>query len=283
MQPQDMVFQLCEKDEQIVRTYECTRLRRLFFPVTIGYLTITNKRVLFHSRGKSIMGKSVSISEMPLEDTAGVKSYLEVSINWLFLILFCAVLFFVSMFIYSQIPVLVNWILGIIFMLPYSCVWLLNSKYINEQIRYKVFDYLDERFQGKVQTEELLPMLVPTMRILFFIGSALVGWGIVFSSFFQKMSPINYALLLALYFWLYMSTLGQQRTFSLTIGSKTMKGAGINIPGASFLALLTRDSFALNTLGASAAKDAEKVTQELGAVLMDIRQLGDLGIQKWKA
>lgn len=283
MEPNDMIFQLCENDEKIVRTYECTRLRRLFYPVTIGYLTITNKRVVFHSRGKSFMGKSVLINEMPLEDTAGVRAYLEVSINWLFFVIFCALLFIVTGFIYSLIPVIVNWIFGIIFLLPFFGIWLLNSNILSNQTRDNVYKYINERFQNKVQAAELFPILVPSMRFLFFIGAALLGWGIAFSSFFLKLTPLNYLIILALYFWIYLSTFGQQRTFSLTIGSKTMKGSGIHIPGSSFLTLLTRDNTAPNTLGAGAAKDAEKVTQELGAVLMDIRQLGDLGIQKWKA
>jgi len=282
MEPKDMIFQLCENDEQIVRTYECTRLRQLFYPVTIGYLTITNKRVVFHSRGKSFMGKSVLINEMPLEDTAGVRAYLEISINWLIFVIFCALLFVVTGFIYSHIPVLVNWIFGIILLLPFTGIWILNSNLLSDQTRDEVYKYINERFQNKIQAADLFPILVPSMRILFFIGTALVGWGIAFSTFFLKIAPFNYLLILALYFWIYLSTFGQQRTFSLTIGSKTMKGSGIYIPGSTFLTLLTRDNTAPNTLGAGAAKDAEKVTQEIGAVLMDIRQLGDLGIQKWR-
>ena len=183
----------------------------------------------------------------------------------------------------SYIPVLVDWIFGIIFILPYISIGVLNSNILNDQARNKVFEYINERFQNKIKASELLPILIPPMRVLFFIGAGLLGICIINTSFFLKIAPLNFILLLALYFWIYLSTLGQQRTFSLTIGSKTMKGAGIYIPGASFLSLLTRGNSAPNTLGAGAAKDAEKVSQELGALLMDIRQMGDLGIQKWKA
>jgi hypothetical protein len=61
-----------------------------------------------------------------------------------------------------------------------------------------------------------------------------------------------------------------------------MKGPGIFIPGDSFRLLGNRNSTALETLGASPAGDASLVTRELGALLLDLQQLGDLGIQKWK-
>jgi len=33
---------------------------------------------------------------------------------------------------------------------------------------------------------------------------------------------------------------------------------------------------------AKPAQDAELIARDLGALIMDIQQLGDLGIQKWK-
>ena len=97
------------------------------------------------------------------------------------------------------------------------------------------------------------------------------------------MPLLNYLILLAAYFGLYLYTFGRQRTFSLMIGSRTMKDSGIFIPGDSFRLIFFRDNTAIESISASPALDAERVVQELGALLLDIRQLGDLGIQKWKA
>lgn len=281
MAQEDRIFQLGEADEKIIRTYECTRLRRFLAPATIGFLTITNKRVIFHSSGKSLTGKSLLINEMPLEDTAGVKAYLEVTINWLYFAMLCAVVFAIMGYLSVEVPFLTSWIFAILLMLPFSTIWVLTGNILNEQMKSQIFNSIDEKLQHKIHTAELLPILVPSMRVPFIIGSAILGWNIAFSEFFQQMSPLNYLVLLAIYFGIYLYLIGQQRTFSLTIGSKTMKGSGIFIPGTSFLTILTRDTTAPDTLGASPAKDAENVTRELGALLIDIRQLGDLGIKKW--
>ena len=41
------------------------------------------------------------------------------------------------------------------------------------------------------------------------------------------------------------------------------------------------DTAAIQSLYAGPGQDAEQVVSEVGAVLTDIRQMGDLGIQKW--
>lgn len=281
MAQEDRIFQLGEANEKIVRTYECTRLRRFLAPATVGFLTITNKRIIFHSSGKSLTGKSLLVNEMPLEDTAGVRAYLEVTINWLYFIILCAILFAIMGYLSLEIPFLTSWIFAMFLMFPFSTLWILTSNILNEQTKWKIFNSIDEKLQHKIRTAELLPILAPSMRIPFIIGLLILGWDFAFSEFFQQMSPLNYLVLLTVYFGIYLYLIGQQRTFSLTIGSKTMKGSGIFIPGTSFLTILTRDTTAPDTLGASPAKDAEQVTRELGALLIDIRQLGDLGIQKW--
>ncbi|MBE7433098.1 MAG: hypothetical protein HS100_04225 [Anaerolineales bacterium] len=281
MKQEDSIFQLGEADEKVVRTYECTRLRRFLAPVTTGFLTITNKRVIFHSSGRSLIGKSLLINEMPLEDTAGVRAYLEVTINWLYFAILFAIVFAIMTFLSFRVPFLIHPIFAILLMLPFSTIWVFTTNILNEKTKNQIFNSVDEALQNKVRTSEILPVLAPLMRAPFIVGCAILGWNIAFSELFQRFSPLNYLVLLAIYLGIYLYLFGQQRTFSLTIGSKTMKGSGIFIPGTSFLTILTRDTTAPDTLGASPAKDAEQVTRELGALLIDIRQLGDLGIKKW--
>src|SRR5690349_8494926 len=108
MNTENAAFQLGDANEQIVRTYECTRLRRFLAPATIGFLTITNKRIVFHSSGKSLTGKSILINEMPLEDTAGVRAYLEVTINWLYFAILCVAAFIIKSYLSSEIPFLAH-------------------------------------------------------------------------------------------------------------------------------------------------------------------------------
>jgi hypothetical protein len=278
-------FQFSTADEQVVRTYECTRLRKLFSPPTIGYLTITNRRILFHSSGKSITGRSELINDMPLEDAASVNVYLGLSINWWLFILFALALYVISLALEAILPELfMSWVFGLLLMLPMAAAWLLTSKIISEQAREQAFQSLDNLLQGryKINREQLTDH--PFVRIPFWIGVAILAWDLTLrSSFLAQIPLVNYLVLLAAYFGLYIFTFGRQRTFSLLIGSKTMKDKGIYIPGDSFRLVFTRDNTAVESISAHPAKDAELVVRELGALLLDIRLLGDMGIQKWKA
>ncbi len=42
----------------------------LFAPEAVGRLTVTNKRIVYHSHSESSTGHSVLVSEMPVEDAA---------------------------------------------------------------------------------------------------------------------------------------------------------------------------------------------------------------------
>lgn len=283
MQPQDLIFQLCSQDEQIVRSYECTRLKRFLSPATIGHLTITNKRVVFHSTGKSITGKSLLISEMPLEDTAGVMAYNGLSINWLVFILVMAGLFVVSYLLSGFLPrFFFSWGLGIVLMLPFGVWWFWTSNLLNPELRERVSQSLDQTLGEKVQFHRQPDRIKPYLQILFHIGLAMFTWDIVFRTrLLGDLNFLGYLVLLAVYLWIFITYFGRSRSFSLMIASKTMKSSGIYLPGDSISLLPTRDMTALQSMSASPAADAEKVARELGALLLDIRQLGDAGIQKW--
>jgi len=55
-------------EEFVVRTYLCSRLR--FFPPCTGYLSVTNRRVLFHGHS----GSSRIVSEVPLDAVSGIST-----------------------------------------------------------------------------------------------------------------------------------------------------------------------------------------------------------------
>lgn len=278
-------FEFSVEGEQIVRTYECTRLRKLFSPPTIGYLTITNKRILFHSSGKSISGHSELINDMPLEDAAAVNAYLGVSINWLLFSVFALVLFGLSTLLDSVLPrFFTSWILGLLLMLPMAAAWLLTVNLLSEEIREQAFKNLENLFKSKSQIDRDQILYQPYVRFPFWIGLAILSWDLAFhSSFLAQIPFLNYLILIAVYFGLYLYTFGRQRTLSLLIGSRTMKDSGIYIPGDTFRLIFARNNTAIESISASPAVDAEKVVRELGALLLDIRQLGDLGIEKWKS
>lgn len=276
-------FELSSADERIIRTYECTRMKKLFFPATIGYLTITNKRILFHSTGKTFMGKSELINDMPIGDAVGVSAYIGMSINWLLFILFGIGLYLLTLMLDALLPdFFTSWIFAFLLMLPMGVAWLLTSNLLNEEVREQVFGTLDQQLQGRVTVPRERLMDQPYIRIPFWIGVAILAWYLAIQSRFLGQVPfLNYVILIIAYFLIYLATIGRHRMFSLMIGSKTMKDTGIFIPGDSFH-LISRGSTAIGAMSAAPAMHAEQIVRELGAILMDIRQMGDMGAERWQ-
>ena len=88
-------------NEQIIRNYECTKRFRLLGPAVIGYLTITNKRIVYHSHAKSLTGSSAVLSEVALDDFSGLRTSISSSFNWIFFLLFCCN---ISLFFFIFVP-----------------------------------------------------------------------------------------------------------------------------------------------------------------------------------
>lgn len=86
---------------------------------------------------------------------------------------------------------------------------------------------------------------------------------------------------MALYALLSIIWYSRRPTFSLEINSKGGSNTPINISGASGIGIL--DFVAGRALNAEPAAEAEKMLVELGAVILDLQQIGDLGLEKWKA
>ena len=81
------------ESEILVKMYHCTTLKR---PSIEGYLTITNKRVVFHGHGFSGGGKNRLVSEFPIEDVSGISSYYGtgLKLNFIALGILSSLLFF---------------------------------------------------------------------------------------------------------------------------------------------------------------------------------------------
>jgi hypothetical protein len=284
METRNLIFQLSDDDEQVVRTYKCTTLKRWFVPPTFGYLTVTNKRVVFHSSGKSLTGESLLINEMPLEDIAGLSVYQGLSFNWLLFLIFTGVAYFATQAFVRLLPdFFVSYWMAVLLMLPFAVISLLNTNILNEQLKEQVFQSLDSLFQGKLKIDRDLNIYLSYVRIPFYFGLAILGWRLAFSDRFGMTTAIlPWLILLAIYAYIFFNWVGRHHSFSLQIGSRTMKDTGIFIPGDSLQLFPGRETSALQGLGAGPAEDASQVIRELGALVMDMQQLGDRGIEKWK-
>lgn len=284
MEPQELTFQLSDENEQVVRTYKCTNLKRWFIPPTIGYLTITNRRVVFHSSGKSLTGKSILINEMPLEDVAGLSVYEGLSFNLLFFLLFAVATYFVTRFIaFSLPPFFTSYWLVALLMLPHVVVWIVSSNVLNAQIKEQIFDRIDGVFQDRFKINRDWSDYLRHTRTPLLIGLVILGWRIAFTTTFGLRTPlVGWILILVIYGYIFLNMAGRTHTFTLQIGSKTMKDSGIYIPGDSLSLFSGKYTTAFQGLGGSPAEDAGQVIRELGALIMDMQQLGDQGMEKWK-
>jgi hypothetical protein len=269
-------------NEFVVRDYACTMLTKFLSPPTIGYLTVTNKRIVYHCQGHSLSGTSKILSEMPLDDVAGISSMVGASINWLFLIVMLFVLHFGSTFLLGFFPpALTGWVITILLLLPYSVGWLFEKNILNKEIQDQMRQNLAGSTAGGILLKRDRTFYMGIFEVLFAVGTVLAANNLIDLLELGSTPLLAYLLLFGSYFYVYMIFFGRKRIFSLMISSKTGKAGGIYIPGNAFSLIWGRNNTALQSLSAGPAGEAENIVRELGALLTDIRLMGDLGIQKW--
>jgi hypothetical protein len=279
-QPKTFTF---SEGERVVRTYECTRLHRLFASDAIGYLTITNHRVIYHSVAKSTAGESRLLSEMPLDDVAGISTSMSASVNWLLFIVMAAVLYFANTLLFEILPdFLTHWVVALLLLVPFGLTFLFERQILNPQLRAQFLDNLKD-VPGSTFLQSKEPgFFTKIFRIAFYIGLDLLAWNIATSpEIFYRTPFISFLILLVVAFAIFLLTFGRHKVFTMQIASRTAKDSGIKIEGMPMLRILGGDQTAAQTLQAGPGSDAEKVIHELGAMITDIRRLGELGIQKW--
>jgi len=270
-------------NEQIVRNYECTKRFRLLGPAVIGYLTITNKRIVYHSQAKSLTGSSAVVSEVALDDFSGLRISISSTFNWIFFLIFCWVMYFATFLLFSVFSFLLSgWFIAILLVAPYLFALLFEknilSREFQQQFLGSIYQIPGSSFLRKKDRTYYLGLF----RILFWFGVALIAWNILQSSALIQFSMLTFLILAVVYYFIYRAIFGRIKSFNLVISSRSPKNAGITIPGHPLSLLLGGDA-AVQSLYAGPGKDAEQVVSELGAILTDIRQLGDIGIQKWRS
>ena len=69
---------LLAEDETAIRTYNCAKITiSLFRPKLMGFLTVTNKRMLYEGYGQ----KNHLLMETPIDQVAGIRTYYNTAIN----------------------------------------------------------------------------------------------------------------------------------------------------------------------------------------------------------
>lgn len=195
-------FVKLSENEVEIKTYHCTTLKK---PNGEGYLTVTNKRVVFHGYGSSSTGKSKLVSEVPIETISGVRTYFGTGIN--------------------------------IFALISAIIFGILSTYMAFSENFGVFS----KYSSKVS---LIPFLIFLALTVLFAKKCMQG------------------------------------SYDLSIFSSGAASSPISIGDGSFGSRLTGQG-ALMTLVATPAEDTIILMQEIGAIIMDFKVMGDHAIQKW--
>lgn len=271
------------ENEEIIHAYACTILRPLLGKTSLGYLTVTNKRVVYHSDAQTMGGKNTIISELPINDVSGISTFIGNSFNLLFFIFFCFIMYGLTTLMMNTLPpALTGWVISILLVIPYMIIFLVDKRILNQEIIDKFFDNLAGIPLETVIKREHSDTFRSIFNYMFIVGAVLLSWNLVFRAFHGLGFIIGNVLMLILYFFIYRLIFGQDRTFSLQIASKSSQGKGITIMGASGITLFRSDDTPGSAIIAKPAEDAELIARDIGALIMDIQQLGDLGIKKWK-
>lgn len=270
-------FASLSEGEKIVRSYQCTQLRQLFTKPTIGHLTITNKRLVFHSESKSIGAENAIIAEIPLEDVGGINSMIGTSFNVFIFLLVATGLFFATLVFEAIFPEFITgWWGGILLTLPYLVGLLFERQILSPDIGKKIVENMEGTAVQDVFRNVNASLVMKILKILFLVGFPLLARNIA-----QEIPIFGWILLIAAYFLLYVMVFGKSRAFGLQILSKQGGHSPITIHGNLFFAIFNPSNTAAKTMNAAPTEESESIVRELGALITDIQQMGDLGIEKW--
>lgn len=284
-----MSFQIIHKHlspaegEIVVRTYHCTSLSPVFALIglrTDGYLTVTNKRIIYYSEGSSVYGVaggSKHYDEVPLADVANLS--LSRGTRFSFLRLLAGLLF-------GQVPGL---IIAAVFLFALSKLdrgtggdnsYLLR---LGVFLQLSVAGFLVLRSLSMSRENIVRFMLAASGLLLVASTPALAlvfGKGqLPLPAVYREAMLILCVPLLGYWLWcLYWFI--RREYLLLAIRSKTNWPPSIQIAGVSWWG---RINVAANlACGMAPAVDAESMFKELGAMVTDIQTRGDHGIEKWQ-
>jgi hypothetical protein len=265
--------------EVVVRTYHCTNLSPIFALIglkTDGYLTVTNKRVVYFAEGSSVYragGNSQLYHEVPIADVANIS--LSKGTRFSFLRLLCAlvcghlcgaavtgVLMTLAQLNPSILhsPYLLR--LGVFLQLTTACLLALRSMTVPRESIARFM--LASSGLALLLNPGALGYYQPltSERFIYLPGVVLLG------------IPMLCYSLWCLYWFM------RRGYLIMTIHSKSGISSPIRVLGVSWWGRINvAADFASNM---APAVDADAMFKELGAMVTDIQTLGDHGVKKWQ-
>jgi tetratricopeptide (TPR) repeat protein len=284
-----MSFQIINKHlspaegESVVRTYHCTSLSPVFALIglkTDGYLTVTNKRLIYYSEGSSVFGVaggSKHYDEVPLADVANLS--LSRGTRFSFLRLLGGLLF-------GQIP---GCIIVLVFLVALSMLGRESEGGNSYLLRLDVFLQLSAAGllvlrSLSIPRESVVRFMLAASGLLLVASTPVLA--LACGNGMLLLPPIYRSAMLILSvpllgYWLWCLYWFIRREYLiLAIRSKTNWPPSIHIAGVSWWGRI--NVAADLACGMAPAVDAESMFKELGAMVTDIQTLGDHGIKKWQ-
>lgn len=270
--------------ETLVRSYHCTTLSPVFALIglkTDGYLTVTNKRVVYFAEGFSAYGAAGSsklYNEVPIADVANISFHKGTRFS--FLRLLCGL-------ILGQIP---GGIIALILSLVISVVeWAAGGgdPYI---LRFGVFLQLSvaivlvfrslsiprESIVRLMLAASGLSLVLSVPALVLTHGKGLQSLPLIYC-YLSGMAILSIPLVC---YWLWCLYWFIRREYlTMAIRSKTNWPPSIQIAGVSWWGRI--NVAADLAYGMAPAVNADAMFKELGAMVTDIQTLGDHGIEKW--
>jgi len=269
---------LAPADNEItVRTYECTYYKAWLIGLEAkGYLGVTNKRVVFQAKGKSLSGNSIIQSEVPVSDVSGISSYKGFYFSLTHILLALIASAAISTVV---VGLLTSWMVSnyynnqsttfvtVVMWVTAVAAFLLSISVKPAKVWKSVFAGLSAALFASLGGVDYLSNLAGS-----FFGGGMGGNG---SSF-----PLVLAGLIGIYLLICLFLYSRRPTFSISIHSRGGSSTPISIASANGIAAVFMS--AGRALNAQPAADAEKMLAEIGGMILDIQALGDTGVSRWK-
>lgn len=272
--------------EFVIRSYQCSVQKSAFSQTSDGYLQVTNKRVIYANSTKSGGSSNLLVSEVPLEDVGSIASFIGKSLNIFGLLPFVILLTLIANIAGDILPeFMTHWFFGFLLMLPFIIIWLMEKNILNQDL----FDRILKNLEIEKESQRIIATPGETLRkvlkIVFIVGVVLIMGSIMKSSelsgYFNLTGIFQRFLFpFAVFSYIYISVFGFQHEFGLFVSAKYSSGSGLTIKSNSFQSLFGKKSM-LAPGKIIPTVDSYTVAKELGALVMDLQQAGDLAIEKW--
>lgn len=151
----------------------------------------------------------------------------------------------------------------------------MDKNILNQNLFDRILNNLEVNKESQPTIGEPDEALRKALKIVFMIGLALFVTSII-----NRMGGyIRYVIPLVIFTYIYLTIIGLNREFGLFVSARSASGSGLKIRSNSFL---TFGKDAISSPGKIIpTADSYTVARELGALVMDLQQTGDLAIEKW--